>query len=274
MKIKTKRKLAISEMLKRSMRVSTLLLFLVVALAMLSSCSKHVAKHEIRNKNHSVKAVQKTDSPLILIDFVVLNEGFGLQDRTEYEKHVRPIAAKYGMKMEHSYDLTQYFSGQLKGATKLTIWEFPNKGVLKQLKNDPEYIALAPLRDKIHNMEALTLYFAEPILNFGQLRSDHIFLDLVVMNKGYGAKERHAYEKAVFPITSKYGMERTHSFKITKFLTGLGPKGAYELNLWEVSDTKKMNKLFEDPKYQALIDYRNKIHNMEVLTMYMAKPGR
>ena len=62
------------------------------------------------------------------------------------------------------------------------------------------------------------------------------------------------------------------SYQISQYMTGTGPKNALELNLWELPGPEAMQKLGNDPEYQANVPFRDKIHNMSVLTLYMAKP--
>lgn len=123
-------------------------------------------------------------------------------------------------------------------------------------------------------MEEVTLCFGKPIQNKGQLTSKHIFVGLVVMNKGFGAKARNQYEEVILPIAQKYGMELKNSFSITEFKAGVGPKSPLRLNLWEIEDPDLVKKLGEDPNYKNEIPNRNKIHDMEKLTLYLAKQGK
>jgi len=42
----------------------------------------------------------KTGAELILVDFVVMNEGFDAAERDTYENKEMPLAAQYGVKMK------------------------------------------------------------------------------------------------------------------------------------------------------------------------------
>jgi len=164
-------------------------------------------------------------------------------------------------------------AGKFKEATRLNIWKMRSPTSMKKLGSDPAYKAMAPLRDKIHNMQSLTLYTANAIKNPGQIKSKHIMVDLVVMNKNYGDRERDAYEASVLPIAEEYGMEVTHVFDITNYKRGAGPKNSLRLNLWTINDRKRMSHLGKDSRYQALVPLRNLLHNMEAVTLYRATPA-
>ena len=60
-----------------------------------------------------------------LIDFVFLNDGHSIDERNAYELKLSPIAAKFGAKVVHSYDITSHLAGPLKGAVRVNVWEMP-----------------------------------------------------------------------------------------------------------------------------------------------------
>lgn len=219
-------------------------------------------------------AAEKTQSKhgLVLLDFVVMNSKFGDKERDAYEREVAPIAARYGMKMIQSYKLEKFLNGSIpKNTARLNLWDVPSPETLKKLSQDQDYQALIPHRNKIHAMQNVTLFFAEPVLDPGQLKSHWVLVDLVVLNEGYALKDREAYTSTVGGIAADYGMVRASSFRVTKQLAG--PKQeAVELNLWTLPSPESMGKLSKDARYQAQIAERNKIHNMSKLSMFLAKP--
>jgi len=220
----------------------------------------------------SVGTVYATKS-VYLIDFVVLKQGHNISDRDAYDRKVEPIAAKYNMVKQQSYNLSP-MAGKFKEAIRLNIWKMPSMASMKKLGSDPAYKAMAPMRDKIHNMQSLTLYTANTVKNPGQIKSGHIMVDLVVMNKAYGNKERNAYEASVFPVAAEYGMKVTHVFNIINYKRGVGPQNALRLNLWTIEDPKKMSLLGKDARYKSLLPLRNLLHNMADVTLYKATPAQ
>ncbi|NMH86857.1 hypothetical protein [Flavivirga algicola] len=209
---------------------------------------------------------------IYMIDFVVLNDGFTIKDRNKYEKKVIKITKKYGMKIQQSYKLNKHMKGDLIGAIKLNIWILPNANVLKELSKDEDYLEMVAYRNEIHNMNAVTIYMAESETNLGQLKGENIFVDLVVMNDGYGNVERDVYEDKILPVAENYGMHLKNVFNIREYKMGMGPKNAIRLNIWEIEDPKKMKELGEDKHYIEHVPFRNKIHNMSALTLYLAEP--
>ncbi|MEO1407436.1 MAG: hypothetical protein AAFV54_13235, partial [Pseudomonadota bacterium] len=118
-----------------------------------------------------------------LIDFVVMNEGYGLEERDNYEAIVARIASRYGMEKVRAYDLTQHLGGGLPTASRLNVWEVP-EGAMQKLGADPDYQAIIPYRDRIHNMKEVSLFMAGETLGGREPTADTILVDLVVMKGG------------------------------------------------------------------------------------------
>ena len=207
-----------------------------------------------------------------LIDFVVLKDGHGIEERNTYEFKMSPIAAKYGAKIIHSYDITSHLSGPLKEAVRVNVWKMPNAAAFKKIGSDSAYQALVASRDLIHDMKKLTLYMGNEIQNNGPIKDGVILVDLVVMKDGYGNKERDVYESKMAPLAAKYGFEIAASYAINKKLGGAGPQRPLRLNLWRVKDPSTMKKLSADADYIALASIRNEIHDFSKLTMFYAQP--
>jgi len=55
-------------------------------------------------------------------------------------------------------------------------------------------------------------------------------------------------------------------------ITGIGPEAALKLNIWAMPTPEAMQQLSSDPEYLKLKQYRNRIHNMDAITLYMASP--
>lgn len=206
-----------------------------------------------------------------MIDFVVLNEGKTLADRAKYERLVEPILARYGARKVQSYKLDSFMGGQLKGASQLNIYEV-SPDSFAELASDEEYKKHVPFRNNVHDMDRLTLYTGETLFNHGQLKSAPLLIDLIVMNDGYGHPERFDYEEKMGKIAVKHGAQIKNSFDIDKKIGGIGPDNALKLNIWTMSSPEAMQMISSDPEYKKLTGYRNKIHDMDGITLYMASP--
>lgn len=114
---------------------------------------------------YTAKPVQdaaEEDGDLILVDMVVMNPGFGIEEREEYEAKVLPIAARYGMERTHSYKTADYLNGSIEDVVKVNLWRLPDAEAMEKLNQDPEYQALEAERNRLHNFNELTLYLAKP----------------------------------------------------------------------------------------------------------------
>jgi uncharacterized protein (DUF1330 family) len=212
--------------------------------------------------------------PLRLLDFVILNSGYVLEDRDVYEAKVEGIASRYGMKIERKFDITKFMMGNagLSEVSRINIWFVP-EGAMKSLSRDPDYQALVPSRNKIHNMDALSLYIADAD-SISKQATGTVMVDLVTMNPGFNLSDRKDYESKVAPVTARHGMTRFASYDIINKKMGIAPASAVRLNFWSIEDTKKMKLVSEDPEYKALLAYRNTIHDMKNVTLFFAEPLR
>ena len=209
----------------------------------------------------------------IMLDFVVLNRGADLEDRLEYEQLIRPVTQRHGMSVLHQYNLDAHLGGSLKNAARLLIWEMDSPAALQAVLEDPDYIPHTDRRDDIHNMRALTLYMGGSAQDEGQVSDAAVLVDLVVMNDGFGAEERAAYEALIEPIAAKHGLTRIATFPIGAKANGRGPDDPLQLNLWRVEDPAGLQALFADPEFAAHVDRRNQLHDFDELTLFLASPG-
>lgn len=207
--------------------------------------------------------------PLYLLDFVIMNEGYGIEERNNYEAIIEPISGKYGAKIIRSYDLKQHLGGAIPNAIRLNVWELPD-GAMQKLQQDPDYQALVAYRDRIHSMADGSLFMATESLGKREPTTDTIMVDLVVMQDGYGLEEREAYERKMAPIGAKYGVEKFATYDILQKVGGAAPDGL-RVNLWAVPDPSAMAKAMSDPDYQKLIPRRDQIHRMDLVTLFFAK---
>jgi len=205
---------------------------------------------------------------LYLLDFVVMNEGYGIEERNNYEAMIEPISAKYGAKIIRSYDLKQHLGGAIPNAIRFNVWEVP-EGAMQKLQQDPDYQALVAYRDRIHSMNDGSLFMATESLGNREPTTDTIMVDLVVMQDGYGLTEREAYERKIVPIGAKYGVEKFATYDIVQKMAGAAPDGL-RVNLWAVPDPSAMAMANSDPDYQKQIPNRDQIHKMDLVTLFFA----
>ena len=211
-------------------------------------------------------------SKTVLIDFPILNEGYGPDDREEYTRKLEAIAARHGIRPIGRYDTLQHLSGSLQGAIGVNLWEMDTPDALEALLADGDYKANVEWRDRLHNMERTSMYVATPDLDGGPSDPDKpALLDLVVLNPGMTLDDRAEYGKTIAPIAAELGAKVVRSFRIDRHLSGEVP-GAVVFNIWELPDPGVIEKLISHPDYQAAIPARDRIHNMDQLTMILAQP--
>lgn len=209
---------------------------------------------------------------LVLVDLVVMNPGYGIEEREAYEAAVLPIAQQYNMERIGTYDIVQHLGGKAEDAIRLNLWSIPNTESIQVLGQDEAYQALEDTRNELHDFNQLTLYTAKTVEQKASPAAELYLIDFVVMNDGYGLAERRDYESDVRPIAEKYDAEITQSYEMVDYLGG-AVEGSIKLNLWSLPGPEAVQQLNEDPEYQAIVPYRNEIHNFEALTLYFAKPA-
>lgn len=136
---------------------------------------RYQAQVEYRDRIHDMSNTQMymvkrefSDAPpspghVLLVGVLVMNQGFDFEAHDNYEKNIAPISAKYGMRLYRSYRVMQKLSPSgLDNAVALNIWELPNQEALSQVMSDPDYMANIPARNRIHDMQATTMYFVTP----------------------------------------------------------------------------------------------------------------
>ena len=209
----------------------------------------------------------------VLLDLVVLNENYTSKDRVSYSKETSKIAAKYDIKKSQSFGINAYIAGMgPKNALEFNLWTMKSPAAMAQLGQDSNYQANVPKRDKIHNMKALSLFLARPkagFSNFKPKKGKTYLLDFVIMDEQAGALQRTIYNQKVQQIAKKHGINMVSSFDVLQKLGGQ-IDGVLEVNIWEMDSPESMKALGGDPEYQANVPFRDQIHNMKDLTLYLA----
>jgi len=96
----------------------------------------------------------------LLVGVIAMKPGFDYEDHSAYEKALAPITAKHGMRLFRAYRVVQPLGGGPANAVAINIWELPSPEALGKVMGDPEYAAIVPYRDRIHDMAGTTMYFA------------------------------------------------------------------------------------------------------------------
>lgn len=207
-----------------------------------------------------------------LIDFIVLNDGIEIAERDAYETALKPIAARYGAEVVHSYNVMAHLAGEMETSVRVNIWNLDDMSALGAVDKDADYRAMIPNRDRIHDLSALTLYTARENINNGPITEGFVLVDLIVMKDGFGAAERDAYEAKMAPLAEKYGYVIQASYEIDQKIGGDGPETPLRLNLWNGNNPDALGALTQDPGYVALEAERQKLFDFSALTLFMATP--
>ncbi|MBT9317812.1 DUF1330 domain-containing protein [Leptothoe spongobia] len=207
---------------------------------------------------------------LVLVDLVVMNPGYDIEDREAYEAALLPIVQRYNIKRISSYDIVQHLGGKAEDAIRLNLWSIPNSEVIQVLGQDADYQALENMRNELHDFSQLTLYTAETVEQDLSSNAPLYLVDFAVMNDGYDLEDRRGYVADIRPIAQKYGAEVTQSYEMVNYLGGT-VEDVIKLDIWTLPGPEAVQQLNEDPEYQAIIPYRNEIHDFDALTLYFAK---
>lgn len=121
--------------------------------------------HDMRNLTLYTGSEIENRGPVqdgvVLVDLVVMKEGYGNAERDVYESKMRPLAAKYGFELMASYAIGKKLSGTgPQQPLRLNLWRVENPDTMTKLSADADYIALASTRNKIHDFSKLTMFYA------------------------------------------------------------------------------------------------------------------
>ena len=170
------------------------------------------------------------------------------------------------------YDTVHHLTGALEGAIGANLWEMDSPEQLQAVLADAEYGANTDVRDRLHDMDRLTMFLATKTMDEGESDPDKLaLLDVVVLNDGFTLEDRAEYAALMAPLAATYGAKVLKSFTISKHLRG-ELSDAVEFNIWQLPDAEVFAKMTADPAYQANLALRDRLHNMEKLTMILASP--
>ena len=105
---------------------------------------------------------QITDAA-VLVDLVVMNEGFGAEERAEYEASIEPIAERHGLTKIATFPIGARAAGRgPEEPLQLNLWRVEDPAGLQALFADPEFATHIDRRNELHNFDELTLFLASP----------------------------------------------------------------------------------------------------------------
>ena len=105
---------------------------------------------------------QITDTA-VLVDLVVMNDGFGAEERAEYEASIEPIAARHGLTKIATFPIGAKAAGRgPETPLQLNLWRVEDPAGLQALFADPEFATHVDRRNELHNFDELTLFLASP----------------------------------------------------------------------------------------------------------------
>lgn len=122
----------------------------------MSNTPMYLAKREFSGS-------QPSSGHVLLVGVLAMNQGYDFNAHDAYEKTIAPISARYGMRIYRSYRVLQKMGvPSIDNVVAVNIWELPNPEALSRVMSDPDYVAQIPVRNRIHNMKATTMYFVTP----------------------------------------------------------------------------------------------------------------
>jgi hypothetical protein len=210
-----------------------------------------------------------------LVAFLAMNSGFGPADHDGYERRIAPIAASHGMLREGAFTLEKFLggSGPAKAST-FGVWSLETPASLPAVMSDAGYAAEVPLRDRLHDMQASKMYLVkEEYVASTPAKGGVVLVGIIAMNPGFDFADHASYEKTLEAITSRHGMKLIKAYRVLKQL-GPGSESSLSVNIWSLTSPESLGKVMQDPDYQALVPYRDRIHNMAETSMYFAIPRK
>jgi uncharacterized protein (DUF1330 family) len=213
---------------------------------------------------------QDAAQPLVFVDFVVMSEGHGLDERDIYDAKATPIAARHGVKRFASFDIVQHLLTPGLKPQRLDLWLLPSLEALKAWGDDPEYHALLAYRDKVHDMRALTLYFAKPAGPVEAIGQGNYLIELQTIGSGFDRAVFDEYERDSDEIAASYAIRRVGVYTIVKKVTGAGPDGQ-RLNIWYLPNEQNFQAWGENKAFQALAPEREKLFDLPNYLMLLGR---
>ena len=210
-----------------------------------------------------------------LIELVTLNDGYQVEDHLAYGQKIEHILNRYDMQNTANFKVLKKAKGSAADhVVKVGVFELNNPESLKKVFGDQEYNEkMVPERNKIHDMANMTFFLTKPIFEKKYNKSKMVVMDFVVMQEGHDTEERDQYfDKMLGKYGKKYGLKRFAAYEVIQFMRGVGPKGTTLINFYEATPEVVKN-LVSDKGYQAeMVPVRDKIFDMDELTVFMTQP--
>ncbi len=215
-------------------------------------------------------AAMAAGQSLVMADFVVMSEGHGLTERDNYDARATPIAARYGIKRLASLDVLHNFTMKGFKVKRLDLWLLPSVKALQAWGDDPEYKALLPYRDRVHDMKVTSLYFAHPAMPLRKLGEGHYFIEMFRAGAGFDRGLFARFKQQSVALGAKYGAAPVAALNITKKILGKGPMGQ-RLNLWKLTSEQQFLAWVRSAEYKALEPMRQRLFDGRSHLMLVGK---
>lgn len=208
----------------------------------------------------------------IMIDIPILADQSFVADREAFSAQIIALGAEHGVNHYARYDTTKHLRGAFEGAVGANLWAMDSPSQLQAVLDDERYIANIETRDRIHDMDRLTMYQASLIRNDGTPSPDGLaLLDFVVLKPDVEPEDRADYAAALAAIADPLGARVLQTYRIDQQLRGELPE-ATEFSVWEIPSIEALTAVTTHPDYVAMIPERDRLHDMSRLTMILAKP--
>lgn len=212
------------------------------------------------------------NSNLRIIELVTLNKNYNITDHFDYHKLIKPVMDKFGLITLNNFEVEKKFKGaSADNVAMIGVYSVRSMEDMNKIFADKNYLQNVEKRDKIHDMTNMTLFLAKPVFEKAFDKSKTVLMDFVVMTDGFGAEERDNYFSKLEEFGKKHGLKRFASYEVIQFMGGKGPKDVTLVNFYEAGP-ETMKNLSGDSEYQTqMIPVRDKIFNMDELTVFMTK---
>ncbi|MFV2064731.1 MAG: hypothetical protein ACC726_14655 [Chloroflexota bacterium] len=94
-------------------------------------------------------------------------------------------------------------------------------------------------------------------------------IDFPILNDGYTPDDRDEYTQQLEALAARHGILPAGRYDTLQHLSG-SLQGAIGVNLWEMDAPGALDALLSDVEYRANVEWRDQLHDMERLTMYLA----
>lgn len=212
-------------------------------------------------KNENQSSLINKERDWYVVSMVVLDSGYTLTERRDYEQRIAPSLSSYKMGLEQSYVVKDIISGSLSQVQMINLYHMENEQTFYTVLGDSEYLKNAEFRDEIHNMAEHTIYFSTVKRNKRKRVLSPLMAELIVPTKVYSDAQVKQYERKRLLIRKECGLVPFSSYQIRSKFMGVAPARANALSLWEFKSEDALFCLKASEKLKALNETYPEIFN-------------